>query len=476
MVKPEAELEELALRIAEQLDRQRSDLIAEVRAVANGVDESRMQAVAAVRARAFLSDRLAGDLLDIAGPDRVQGAIDELKSLCLDGPLRGTVRDLVAYFLKYRFVELTDLRVSQLDQCCEAVDEFPDSVKDFLNPAPRLGTPLTKMLVNRVRAIPWLGGCAPGAVLLGLHWLVQMRFLEFAQDRDVAARTTRLEMPVLRLFDGVRLLSAEPLQSKLKERIAILRQLETARKELVVDLGTGVRAVGAVQTYELIKLATPNDVLKIGTYHLRTVVGERELGVWLREKPTLRVQILCLGPTKVEALTEGADPANLRQSLLSGVRSFRALDKGIRHNVSIRRFGDVEAESYFRGAILCSDSGSVKRLVATVWPYGTSRGNYGEVLLLNGDSSGARLLSAYFDQAWENSPPLATYRPLETFRWVINALGLETIATLLLVLVGILVYRTIETWQGDAFFAVVGASVALVPAAWRTLRRVMRAG
>lgn len=410
--KPDYITEELAARLIDAADAQRAALIAELRSIHDMAGTGSILAPPAgcllrlVSDGAFLSSRLNRDIQTAACSGELDAVLGELELLQCLGGVRETCRALYAYFLKYRFIDLSDLTLPGPDRAgvqrpLERIWQLPVGTETlWADMRSAAESKAMAMLPSRVTAVPWLGDLKPRDILQAIVWLTEIGLLEFAHDDCVEAneRPAGSGVAVLRLNNSFRPADAVV---RLEYEDAARRTLETEirRHKLVEDLGTGLRAVGGFETYRLIADSSHNDVLRISTYHLRTVVGERQLIDWLRDKKTLRVRIMCLGPTAVDALTEGADPISLVSSLVRGIQSFRRvaneLPRNLRKQVEIRVYGDREASALFRGAILCDSQeqgGKPKRAVVTVWPYGECRGNYGDILRLEGNSNLARLL------------------------------------------------------------------------------------
>jgi hypothetical protein len=387
--------------------------------------------------------------------------------------------------LKYRFIDLSDLALPVPDRAglqrpMERLWQLPEGTDTlWTDMRSAAQSKAMAMLPSRVTAVPWLGDLAPSDILQAIAWLTEIGLLEFAYDDCVEANERPAAgVAVLRLNNSFRPTDPE-VRREYEDAVRRALDAEIRRRKLVEDLGTGLRAVGPFETYRLIADSSPNDVLKICTYHLRTIVGERQLADWLRDKKTLRVRIMCLGPTTVDALTEGADPTSLISSLVRGIQSFRRvsneLPRNLRGQVKIRVYGDREANALFRGAILCNSheqGGKVKRAVVTVWPYGECRGNYGDVLRLDGNSNLARLLVDYFDSAWDDSVPLPFFRRFEVFTWALRSVRFELLTALLIGIIASLILADRPNWGGDAFFAL----VAVIPVLTLGLIRVGKRG
>jgi hypothetical protein len=194
------------------------------------------------------------------------------------------------------------------------------------------------------------------------------------------------------------------------------------------------------------------------------------------------VQIVCLGPTSVSSLTEGADPQSLVATLATGIQNLEEVRRGLsrqqRKQIKVRIYGDVEAQSLFRGVILCSGDAAgekPKRVLATTWPYGECRANYGEVLKLEGRSNLAKLIVDYYDHAWRNSVPASFSTKREWLAWTFRGVTLEVGTA---ICVGLITASTLvlnPTLQGDPFYALVGTIPILVTAVARVGKQVRRA-
>jgi hypothetical protein len=134
----------------------------------------------------------------------------------------------------------------------------------------------------------------------------------------------------------------------------------------------------------------------------------------------------------------------------------------------------------FRGAILC-DAGSsrvqVKRVVATAWPFGELRANYGEVLVLESSSNISQLVNEYYDNAWADAVPLAIGKRLARTRWALSTLRGELAASAGLGIIATIIFLQDTTeFNSDAFFALLGIALVLVSAIHRIVQRLWRAG
>lgn len=493
--KPDYVTEELATRLIDVAEAQRAALIDELRLIHNTAGADSVlepptgRLLRLVSDGTFLSSRFNQDIQAAADSGQLDKVLDELELLQCLGGVRETARALCAYFLKYRFIDLTDLTQPGPDQAgvqrpLERLWRLPAGTETLWSDTRSAAkSKAMAILPSRVTAVPWLGNLKPGEILQAIAWLTEIGLLEFAQDDCVEAneRPADSSVAVLRINNSFR--PDDPDVRREYEDVA-RRTLETEirRRKLVEDLGTGLRAVGGFETYRLIADSGHNDVLRICTYHLRTVVGERQLIDWLRDKKTLRIRIMCLGPTAVDALTEGADPISLVSSLVRGIQSFRRvaneLPRNLRRQVEIRVYGDREANALFRGAILCDSQeqgGKPKRAVVTVWPYGECRGNYGDILRLDGNSNLARLLVGYFDSAWDDSVPLPFFRRFEVFTWTLRSVRFELLTALLIGITASLVLAGQPNWGGDAFFALVAVMPVLALGLIRVGKRSWRA-
>jgi len=492
-VKPEPVLEQLAAAVVDGLEDWRLTLVGDLRGLASSGGAARalssqMQSVA-TRA-ALLSGRLSTQLLRGADRHAVPGVAAELEALAVTARQGEDARDVVAYFLKYRFLEFTGLepavesrmhgsvvrRAWTIPPQLESLDEAPDGdSEDALVDAGAL-------IAQRLTAAPWLGGLRDRDIGLVARWLVALGFLEVALDTAIPAAGRPDEgVPVLRVRSdfGAQVPQA---QDRLMDIRRATQGAETARRALLADLGTGLQAVGGFETYRLIADASRNDVIRISTYHLRTVIGSRSITDWLEDKENLTLRILCLGPTEIDGLTEGADITSLQMSLAEGIHSFRASTRAPRgrqrNRVQIRVYGDIESEAYFRGAILSgagSASATPKRVIATTWPYAQARANYGECLRLDGDSSLSRLLMAYFDRTWENSIPLPYFEPFRLLRWVVRSVGVEVSAALAVAIALVVIIVVVPSSESNAVFELLGVLPLIVAAVYRVAHRAGRA-
>lgn len=500
-VKPDSQTEALALTIVSHVEAQRATLMQELESIGkSGVSMSAPQqfpTLERVRSGQFLSKRMAHDVLTGVSTGALDNCLGDLRALQCNGELAEYVRVIYAYFLKYRFLDLSDVVLpppqnTGFQPGMERVQALPvgwDTLAlDVRLASSATGSAAMEMLPSRLTSAPWLGALRPLPILQAVVWLTECGLLEFGDDAfiHVVASAPRSTVPVLRMNDSTRLGDSR-LQALVDSARSVAANAEKARAELVVDCGAGLRLVGAYETYQLIAESTTNDVLRIGTYHLRSVVGERKIADWLVLKPTLRLRILCLGPTTIEALTEGADPTSLIKSLSRGIQSFsavrRSLPKALRKNVDFRIYGDAEDEAYFRGAILSDSSengASVKRIVATTWPYGETRANYGEVLILNGNSNTARLIVTYFDRAWDNAIPILYVQPLESLKWVVRSMRAEFLSALVVGVIALAILALTVTDEkpfsldSDAVFTLVGVLPVLLIGGWRAGRRLIR--
>ena len=128
--------------------------------------------------------------------------------------------------------------------------------------------------------------------------------------------------------------------------------------------------------------------------------------------------------------------------------------------------------------ILCGADGAAgkpKRILATTWPYGEYRANYGEILKLEGRSNLAKLIVDYYDRAWRDSVPASFSTKREWSAWALQGVTLEVGTAIVL---GLLTASTLvfnPTLQGDPFYALIGTVPILVAAAARVGKRVRRA-
>jgi hypothetical protein len=493
--KPGSDLEEFAGTAFSALDSQRTTLIDEVRTVGTRTGQQASATgpiLAMVEQQKFLSHHLASDALSAVKSRDVGNVIGDLEALLCRSRTQETCRAIIAYFLKYRYLELSDL--TQVQRKNPSAGAAIDPILDIPGGADTLWSDLRSgtdsivsaaadMLPSRITAVPWLGSLRKDDILYSINWLCELGFLEFRIDPALhaVARKGLGAVPVLACREEFEFLEPN-LSKRYQELVSTSRHMEKRRSGLVQDLGTGIRAVGGYETYNLIADSSPNDILRISTYHLRTVIGERGLADWLADKETLRLRIMCLGPTKIESLTEGADPTSLIDSLVRGIQSFRAAESTLprhqRRQIEIRVLGDIEAEAYFRGAILCDaqdQNTRPKRIIATVWPHGEVRASYGEVLKLQGDSNIARLIVQYYDQAWRNAVPLSLYGRAGLISWCLSSIRKEIVAALVVVLLTLLVLAVRPDWQGDAAFGLLSLIPLLSLAVYDVVRRGARA-
>ena len=390
---------------------------------------------------------------------------------------------LIAYFLKYRYLDLTRFELAVDPDGAPGSQTrtwaLPAGWRDLHRDA---DSEAADLIVDRVKSAPWLGAQEGYLIREAVCWLVDLGFLEFAIDADVQTNGAPAQgAAVLRVREQAVFLDAGP-DAEYRATLTVARREEELRRSIVTDLGVGLAVVGSYETHRLIEDAGPNDIVKIATYHLRTVVGGESLVRWLKDKPNLQVHIVCLGPTSVSSLTEGADSQSLVASLATGIQNFeevrRNLSRRQRRQVKVRIYGDVEAQSLFRGAILCgadAAGGKPKRVLATTWPYGEYRANYGEILKLEGRSNLAKLIVDYYDHAWRNSVPASFATKREWLGWAFQGVTLEVGTA---ISVGLLTASTLvinPTLQGDAFYALVGTVPILVAAVARVARQVRRA-
>jgi hypothetical protein len=400
-------------------------------------------------------------------------------------PIEATVRALLAYLLKYRYVDLTDFSsewttlgpsgAGLMWALPDGYDSIHADMRSRLTASP---TPVMKKLVVGFKSAPWLGKLDDVELIQGVAWLSDLGLVEFAHDHEVrAAGSSATGVPVLRLsalYDDIRT----------RRWLDVASHEEKQRRSLVSDRGIGLRAIGAAETFRMFKDASTNDIVKIATYHFRTVIGDRSLADWLNDNPSLRVQIMCLGPTSRDELTEGADPDSLAESLIDGIHGFHGLmgrlPASMINRIEIRVYGDVPLGGLFRGAILC-DAGSsrvqVKRVVATAWPFGELRANYGEVLVLESSSNISQLVNEYYDNAWADAVPLAIGKRLARTRWALSTLRGELAASAGLGIIATIIFLQDTTeLNSDAFFALLGIALVLVSAIHRIVQRLWRAG
>lgn len=494
--KPDQSTEELSVSVIDYLEQKRAALIDELSSIQmsttqdSQLPESPLIELACTGR--FLSQRLAMAISSSVKTRTVASVIAQLHALQCVGSVRETAKVLVAYFLKYRFLDLSRVNLpprtgAGYQPPMERQWSLPDGTETFWMDAPLalLGveSECINLIPSRITATPWMGELKPPEIIAATRWLTEMGFLEFALDADIQPDgAPSSQLPVLRIRPTFHLMDPG-LIDIYASAIEAARKAEACRRGLVAARGIGVTAIGSMETYQLIANSSPNDILRISAYHLRTVVGERELANWIEEKQTLRVRIICLGPTSVDALTEGADPKSLTSSLARGIQGFRrvrqTLPRHLRKQISIRIYGETEDQSFFRGAILTgsrADASTPKRIIATVWPYGEFRANYGELIRVEGNSNLARLLVQYFDRAWEDSVPLPFYRNWDLLAWVGRSMKFETITALVIASAAGLV---LTVWPnlspGDALFELVSVVPILVVGAMRASIKAFRA-
>lgn len=483
--KPSMEQEALASRLITEIDGERSALIDELRILRPRVDADPAQLdVARSLATRFekVGPSIHTKLRQLSDPDRIDQLLDELSMLDCSA-IRNTCEAVLAYLVKYRYIELTDL--SRTDRSSTSVVpmwELPkgsDSLAaDFVSRVESDPSPAMQKIQIGLRSAPWLGRLSKIQSIQSVIWMKALGLVEFGYDtRLVAQGAPDPGVPVLRL-------SEDYPDERTRAAIGQALRAEESRRRLVRDFGVGVRGIGGEQTFRIFADASGNDVIKIATYHFRTVLGDRKLSDWLLENRTLRLEIMCLGPTAVEELTEGADPDSLTESLVEGIHAFHAmkseLPTDIRKRVQIRIYGDSQASGLFRGAILCASGNSpagVRRVVATVWPYGASRANYGEVLVLEGDSNLSRLCVEYYDAAWRNAVPLDIGGNFVRLRWVVSSLQTELLTSACLGVTAAAIFLANDRqYNSDAFFALLGIVPVVGLAFWKAARRLWRSG
>ncbi len=382
---------------------------------------------------------------------------------------------LVAYFLKYRYIDLT------------SAGGAPGAAA--LQPSWTVTMPADSMsdaeisgLADRLLAAPWLGALPPLHVRGAVSWLLRLGLLQVGPDSAASAPgSPTTGASVLRICENLNF-SDPDVHSRYSHALGTARLGEARRGRVLVDAGSALTAVGAVATHNLFVTAGVNDTIRIATYHLRTVVAGREVVQWLTDKPNLRVDIMCLGPTAVEGLAEGADPESLVASLAGGIQDFEHLLKELprqqRRRVRLRVYGDREEDAQFRGAILCGARGeglTPKRVVATVWPYGEFRANYGKLVVLEGNSNLARMLTDYYERAWLNAVPLTLGRPRESVTWALRSLTIELVGTVIVASVAGGAFLVHPQVGSEPFFVVVGTLPVLLVTARTVLGQLRRA-
>ncbi len=401
-------------------------------------------------------------------------------------PDEGTVIELLAYLLKYRFYDLSAY-VPQIDDgrlvAPRLSFEFPQGHTNMLVDF-RLAldskeyTPAIKAMIRGVRATPWLGSFSDRQIVLGVSWLLDRDLARFEKDTEIVPKLEPL--PVLTLNRDKRFGDAA-LDGRFGALMGSLGSEEIARSRLVTDLGVGVNVVGGYNTFTTMLDARSGHVVKIGTYHAKTIFSPDNLDVWLDERPNVPLRILCLGPTTNVALSEGSDPKTLADSLVEGIQGLRLVLKQRRSegkpevDVELRIYGDREDDSYFRGAILYDEGKqSVETVLASAWFFGASRANYGEVLRLDGNSNLASLMNNYFDRAWDNSIPLPMRSWKKPILWALGVLSPETIGAGVIVVGSLIILAIKPEWAGDVVVGLLAVAMVITVGMWQIGQRMRR--
>lgn len=483
MAKPEYQLERLAVQLLDVFDTTRQQLLDEIttlQQVDTGPDLSTFPVYRSVLDGDFLSVDIAQNCREAFSARQYRNIHGDIEALRCVGAVRQVSADLVAYFLKYRYIDLTDFVPAASGSEYRETSRTWSLPEGYRQLDTATGSPAEDMIVNRVRSAPWLGALDKELIREAISWLLAIGFLEFSQDTEIRANDAPADgIGVLRIRKEF--VAGDPaVRVEYDALLVSSRIAEDIRRGLVTDLGVGIGAVGAYETYQLVRSASHNDTVRISTYHLRTVVAGRSLTQWLREKPGVRVDIMCLGPTSISGLTEGADPESLLTSLAHGIQSFQdvrdELPKKQRNQIRIRIYGDIESESFFRGAILTGAKGTdPKRILATTWRFGEYRANYGEILKLEGDSNIARLIVDYYERAWRNAIPVTFSRKRDWMAWLFRSLTLEDLTTITVGTAAGSIFFINSAYKVDSLLALLGTVPILIATVARTLRQVLRA-
>jgi hypothetical protein len=427
------------------------------------------------------------------------------------GELFTDAKSLVAYFLAYRFLDLTSYTRRPADAKAASVADRAAPSEDRANPglvahyalpftadqlallasAPGGPDPAGAIpLINRViRAIPWLAGVSEANRVRVVADLLELGVLEVAYDTTIqlheftraSVGTPPNGIPVLRLRAGFR--PADPGLARAWEVfVAEALDDERSRRGLITDLGLALGITGGASIARVLRGAARDDTIKIATYHLQTVYGgTADFVDLLRANPQMRIRILCLGAASRPELNEGAHPDSLQRSLRSGIADLRERLKeypDAARRLDIRLYGDRIEDALFRGTIRCDSSGDVKAVQAVAWPFAASRANYGEVLELHHDSNLARLMSHYFDRAWGNSVPSAWVARPDTVHWILEPAlqNLEQIAAALILIVAAVTYAFLSTSveAKDAVLFALGAAIPLIAGLIKAAQRARR--
>jgi hypothetical protein len=477
MVKPSPMLEMLAKRLCNDLDQSRVAIVENFRSpLINGRLERSPELSHALEHH-FLSPRNAGHCADAIDHGSFSNMRDDLDRLRLGVSNREVCVAIIAYFLKYRYLDLSSFNSKEASRPNCRNTELPAGHDQFREP---IGNALARDVWRRLTSAPWLGAIEPDACRYAVYWLTELGLLEFALDTSIAAASLApAGVATLRIRPEQQPLDLN-LRHELSDAIRAAIEAENRRKGLVTDVGIGIGAVGAYETYQLIERASANDTVRIGTYHLRTVQANQDLREWLEQKPNLKFDILCLGPTVHDALTEGADETSLITSLKHGIQAFNELYDKLdrrRGQIQIRIYGEVENEAYFRGAMLCKAAGKGGQLpieiVASVWPFGISRANYGEVLKLEGDSNMSRLIAAYYQRAWDNAIPISKSGKIEWTGWILHSLSVEVMAAIVVAILYVGLVLTVPSWRENALFGLIAAVPVATAVCARVTNRIL---
>jgi len=268
--KPDYTAEELATRLIDVAEAQRAALIAELRLIHDMVSTGSVLAPPAgrllrlVSAGAFLSSRLSQDIQTAVDSGELDKVLGELELLQCLGGVRETSRALCAYFLKYRFIDLSDLTLPAPDRAgvqrpMERLWQLPEGTDTLWTDMRSAAESKARaMLPSRVTAVPWLGNLRPSDILQAIVWLTEIGLLEFAHDDCVEANERPVDagVAVLRLNNSFR--PADPeVQREYEDAVRRTLAAEIRRHKLVEDLGTGLRTVGAFETIALSPTRAP---------------------------------------------------------------------------------------------------------------------------------------------------------------------------------------------------------------------------
>jgi hypothetical protein len=192
VAKPEQHLETLARQLFSGLESKRVHLLREIDALrrepAGQIDPVRFATISSALAGRILSTRLAEGFRDAVRLGESAQLFDVVRALRCSAAARQVCVVLIAYFLKYRYLDLTSFEL--------AVD--PDSEQDRRTRTWVLPTgwrdlrtdadsDAAGLIVDRVKSAPWLGALDGSLIREAVGWLVDVGFLEFAADVDVWA-------------------------------------------------------------------------------------------------------------------------------------------------------------------------------------------------------------------------------------------------------------------------------------------------